>query len=56
MESVSTDGVIDVSNQQPLEEISTGLPLFEKGDVLFAKITPWALIINPPKTKCSTRP
>jgi type I restriction enzyme S subunit len=29
-----------VSNQQPLEEISTGLPLFEKGDVLFAKITP----------------
>ncbi len=40
MESVSTDGVIDVSNQQPLEEISAGLPLFEKGDVLFAKITP----------------
>lgn len=40
MELLTTDGVIDVSNQQPLEDISTGLPLFEKGDVLFAKITP----------------
>ncbi len=40
MELLSSDGVIDVSIQQPLEEISTGLPLFEKGDVLFAKITP----------------
>jgi len=40
MELLSTDGLIDASNQQPLEDISTGLPLFEKGDVLFAKITP----------------
>lgn len=40
MELLSSDGAIDVSIQQPLEEISTGLPLFEKGDVLFAKITP----------------
>ena len=40
MELLSTDGVIDASNQQPLEDISTGLPLFEKGDVIFAKITP----------------
>ncbi|MEI6176756.1 MAG: restriction endonuclease subunit S [Verrucomicrobiota bacterium] len=40
MELLSNDGAIDVSNQQPIEEISTGLPLFEQGDVLFAKITP----------------
>jgi type I restriction enzyme S subunit len=40
MESLSNDGVIDVSNQPPHEDISTGLPLFEEGDVLFAKITP----------------
>ena len=40
MELLSNDGAIDVSNQQPLEDISMGLPLFEKGDVLFAKITP----------------
>lgn len=40
MELLSEDGEIDVSDQQPLEDISTGLPLFEKGDVLFAKITP----------------
>jgi type I restriction enzyme S subunit len=40
MELLSDDGAIDASNQQPLEDISTGLPLFEKGDVLFAKITP----------------
>ena len=40
MELLSVDGKLDVSNQQPLEEISSGLPLFEKGDVLFAKITP----------------
>ena len=40
MELLSDDGAIDTSNQQPLEDISTGLPLFEKGDVLFAKITP----------------
>jgi type I restriction enzyme S subunit len=40
MELLSNDGAIDVSNQQPLEDIPTGLPFFEKGDVLFAKITP----------------
>jgi len=40
MELLSDDGAIDVSTQQPFEEISTGLPLFEEGDVLFAKITP----------------
>jgi len=40
MELLSDDGAIDTSNQQPLEDISTGLPLFENGDVLFAKITP----------------
>jgi len=40
MECVSEDGVIDLSNHQPTEDISTGLPLFEQGDVLFAKITP----------------
>ncbi len=40
MELLSNDGGIDVSNQQLMEDISTGLPLFEKGDVLFAKITP----------------
>ena len=40
MEMLSSDGVVDVSNQQPLEDISTGLPLFKQGDVLFAKITP----------------
>ena len=40
MELVSSDGVIDVSNQQSIEEISMGLPMFEVGDVLFAKITP----------------
>jgi type I restriction enzyme S subunit len=40
MESLSTDGVIDSSNQQSFGEIPTGLPLFEQGDVLFAKITP----------------
>jgi len=40
MELLSNDGVIDITNQQPIEDISSGLPLFEKGDVLFAKITP----------------
>ena len=40
MELLSVDGEMEVSNQQPLEEISSGLPLFEKSDVLFAKITP----------------
>jgi type I restriction enzyme S subunit len=40
MELVSADGAIDATNQQLLEDVSTGLPLFEEGDVLFAKITP----------------
>jgi type I restriction enzyme, S subunit len=40
MELLSRDGTINVSNQQPLEDISMGLPVFEKGAVLFAKITP----------------
>ncbi len=40
MEAISVDGLIEATEQQPREEISTGLPLFEKGDVLFAKITP----------------
>lgn len=40
MELLSDDGVIDVTNQQPFEDISSGLTLFEEGDVLFAKITP----------------
>ncbi|MCX6916020.1 MAG: restriction endonuclease subunit S [Verrucomicrobia bacterium] len=40
MESISTDGAIDLSNQLPFAEISPGLTMFEPGDVLFAKITP----------------
>jgi type I restriction enzyme S subunit len=40
MELLSEDGFIDQSNQQPLKEVTSGLTLFEKGDVLFAKITP----------------
>lgn len=40
MEMLSNDGRIDASDQQPFEEISSGLALFEPGDVLFAKITP----------------
>ncbi len=40
MESLSTDGAIDFSNQQPFEDIPPGLTLFERADVLFAKITP----------------
>jgi len=40
MEFLSDDGTIDVSTQQLFEDISTGLPLFEEGDVIFAKITP----------------
>jgi len=40
MESLSESGEIDVSNQQPFEDIQGGLTLFEPGDVLFAKITP----------------
>ncbi len=40
MELLSDDGAIDVTNQQPFEDVSSGLTLFEEGDVLFAKITP----------------
>ncbi len=40
MEQLSEDGIIDVSNQQSMEEVQSGLTLFEQGDVLFAKITP----------------
>ena len=40
MELLSDNGAIDVSHQHPLEDISTGLPLFERDDVIFAKITP----------------
>jgi type I restriction enzyme S subunit len=40
MESLSDDGAIDVTNQQPLDDVTSGLTLFEKGDVLLAKITP----------------
>ena len=40
MELLSSDGAIDVTNQQPLDEVTSGLTLFEEGDVLFAKITP----------------
>jgi type I restriction enzyme S subunit len=40
MELLSDDGSIDVTNQQPLDEVTSGLTLFEEGDVLFAKITP----------------
>lgn len=40
MELLSENGSIDVANQKPFEDIQSGLTLFEKGDVLFAKITP----------------
>lgn len=40
MELLSESGAIDVSIQQPFEDIQAGLTLFEPGDVLFAKITP----------------
>jgi type I restriction enzyme S subunit len=40
MELLSGDGAIDMTNQQPLDEVTSGLTLFEEGDVLFAKITP----------------
>lgn len=40
MEKVSEDGELDVSTQLAFEEISSGLTIFEQGDVLFAKITP----------------
>ncbi len=40
MELLSESGKIDTSLQQAAEEIASGLTLFEKGDVIFAKITP----------------
>jgi len=40
MELLSDLGVIDSSNALPCEEVMSGLTLFERGDVLFAKITP----------------
>lgn len=40
MESLSEDGKINTSTQLYLDEIQSGLNLFEEGDVLFAKITP----------------
>ena len=40
MELLSVDGTIDVTNQQPFDEVTAGLNLFEQGDALFAKITP----------------
>lgn len=40
MELVSEHGVIATDNQLPFEDVSSGLPFFESGDVLFAKITP----------------
>lgn len=40
MELLSESGKIDTSLQQAAEEIDSGLTLFEKGDVIFAKITP----------------
>ena len=40
MEAFSTDGGVDFPGQQPFADVSAGLPLFEAGDVFFAKITP----------------
>lgn len=40
MESVTELGEIDTSQQQSFIDVSDGLPNFETGDVLFAKITP----------------
>ncbi|MCX7097655.1 MAG: restriction endonuclease subunit S [Methylococcales bacterium] len=40
MECVSANGVIDTSNIEQYKNISNGLTFFEKGDVIFAKITP----------------
>ncbi len=40
MELLSDNGSIDLSNRQAIDELQTGLTLFEQGDVLFAKITP----------------
>lgn len=40
MELLSDEGSIDMSNQQTIDELQSGLTVFEQGDVLFAKITP----------------
>ena len=40
MDLLSDDGKVDVTNHQPLGDVTSGLTLFEAGDVLFAKITP----------------
>jgi len=40
MELLSESGVIDTSFLQAFEDVTSGLTLFEVGDVLFAKITP----------------
>lgn len=40
MECVSEKGNVDTSNVEQYKNISTGLTFFEKGDVIFAKITP----------------
>lgn len=40
MECVSEKGIVDTSNVDKYGNISKGLTFFEKGDVIFAKITP----------------
>lgn len=40
MEQLYNDGRIDTSSTQPYEDVTSGLTMFEAGDVLFAKITP----------------
>jgi len=40
MELLSETGAIDSTELQAFEDITAGLTLFERGDVLFAKITP----------------
>ena len=40
MECVSEKGSVDTSIVEQYENISKGLTFFEKGDVIFAKITP----------------
>ncbi len=40
MELLSETGTVDTTSLQAFEDVSSGLTLFEVGDVLFAKITP----------------
>jgi type I restriction enzyme, S subunit len=40
MESLSVTGEISYAGQSDFQDVSSGLPNFENGDVLFAKITP----------------